>query len=92
MIYSNKNTDFFSVTRTLYSLNILYQETDSTVLCKNKLAGEMARNEVDYKQLKDDLKNPNVLIIDVREPSEIAQTGKMEEAIHIRCRNLLLCI
>jgi len=47
---------------------------------------------VNYEQLKIDLENSQVLVIDVREPSEIEQTGKMEKAIHIKCRNLLLYI
>lgn len=78
---------FLSVTRTLHSSNILYQETENTALCENKM-----ELEINYEQLLDAQKDANVLIIDVREPSEISETGVLPGSIHIPSRNFLLHI
>lgn len=48
--------------------------------------------EVNYEQLLDAQKDTNVLIIDVREPSEINETGALPGSIHIPSRSLLLHI
>lgn len=66
------------MTRTLHSSNILYQETENTALCENKM-----ELEINYEQLLDAQKDANVLIIDVREPSEISETGVLPGSIHI---------
>lgn len=48
--------------------------------------------EINYEQLLDAQKDANVLIVDVREPSEISETGVLPGSIHIPSRNLLLHI
>ena len=45
---------------------------------------------IKYDQLLKNQKKSDVLIIDVREPEELAETGKIPESINIRCKNLLL--
>lgn len=73
------------MTRILHSSNIFYRETKDTVLCGMEL-------EINYEQLLDAQKDANVLIVDVREPSEISETGVLPGSIHIPSRNLLLHI
>lgn len=79
--------NFFLVTRSLYSSNIPYREKDTAVLHENGMA-----LNVDYEQLLKAQKDANVLIVDVREPSEIQETGKLPGSIHIPSRNLSLCL
>jgi len=79
--------NFFSATRTLYSSNIPYRETNPATRCENEMA-----LKVDYEQLLEDQKNPNVLIVDVRAPDEIKNTGELPGSINIPCKNLIACI
>ncbi|XP_077279544.1 rhodanese domain-containing protein CG4456 isoform X2 [Temnothorax americanus] len=67
-----------SVIRTLYSSNIIYREKDSAASCENGMA-----LEVNYEQLLEEQKDPNTLIVDIREPSEISETGALPGSIHI---------
>ncbi|XP_024873924.1 rhodanese domain-containing protein CG4456-like isoform X2 [Temnothorax curvispinosus] len=39
--------------------------------------------EVNYEQLLEEQKEPNTLIVDIREPSEISETGALPGSIHI---------
>ncbi|XP_024873923.1 uncharacterized protein LOC112455935 isoform X1 [Temnothorax curvispinosus] len=64
--------------RTLYSSNIFCREKDSAALCENGMA-----LEVNYEQLLEEQKEPNTLIVDIREPSEISETGALPGSIHI---------
>ncbi|XP_011695310.1 PREDICTED: heat shock protein 67B2-like isoform X2 [Wasmannia auropunctata] len=72
------------MTRTLYSSNIPYREKGTAALSENG----MAENKVDYEELLKDQKNPEVLIVDVREPSEIQETGKLPGSINVPMNNL----
>ncbi|XP_071648917.1 uncharacterized protein [Temnothorax longispinosus] len=67
-----------AVIRTLYSSNIFCREKDSAALCENGMA-----LEVNYEQLLEEQKEPNTLIVDIREPSEISETGALPGSIHI---------
>ncbi|KAL0129343.1 hypothetical protein PUN28_004208 [Cardiocondyla obscurior] len=64
--------------RTLYFFNTLFRETDNTILDKNEMEGI-----VSYDQLLDAQKDDSVLIVDVREDSEINETGALPGSIHI---------
>lgn len=85
--------NFFSVTRTLYSSSIPYREKNIEALCEN----EMAIKEefvITYLDLLQELEKekPDILLIDVREPTEIAKDGQIPKAINIKGRNLLSCL
>ncbi|XP_011157236.1 rhodanese domain-containing protein CG4456 [Solenopsis invicta] len=67
-----------NLTRTLYSSNIPYRETDPITLSENGMA-----LNVKYEELLQAQKDANVLIVDVREPSEINETGALPGSIHI---------
>ncbi|KAK2145468.1 hypothetical protein LSH36_680g03040 [Paralvinella palmiformis] len=56
------------------------QSTESGEVIEKK---SQARTEVSYEELKTLINKPEVLIIDVREPKEIEQTGMMPGAINI---------
>lgn len=79
--------NFFVVTRNLYSSNISFRERDTAALYENGMA-----LNIDYEQLLEAQKNVNVLIVDVREPSEIQETGKLPGSIHIPSKNLIVTI
>ncbi|XP_012537828.1 rhodanese domain-containing protein CG4456 [Monomorium pharaonis] len=72
-----------SLTRTLYSSNTPYRETDSANPYENGMAFK-----VSYKELREAQKDANVLIVDVREHSEINQTGALPGSIHIPMDNV----
>jgi len=77
--------NFFSATRTLYSSNIPNRKRNPATPCENEMA-----LKVDYEQLLEDQKDPNVLIVDVRAPDEIKNTGELPGSINVPCKNLIV--
>lgn len=43
----------------------------------------MSDNTVNFDQVKQFTKDPNVLIVDVREPNELEETGRIDNSINI---------
>lgn len=57
------------------------------VLAKNSCAQEMPSIPVaTYEEVKDLPNHPEKLLIDVREPAEIAETGSIPTSINIPCK------
>ncbi|XP_070172638.1 rhodanese domain-containing protein CG4456 [Polyergus mexicanus] len=66
------------LTRSLYSSKSPYRKVDTAIHCENGMA-----LNVDYEQLLEAQKDDSILIIDVRENTEINDTGKLPGSIHI---------
>lgn len=52
--------------------------------------GQGEKFNVNYEQLLEAQKDDSVLIVDVREQSEINETGKLPGSIHVPSRNVSL--
>lgn len=60
--------------------------SQAIALCR--FYSEQARNEdviVDYDYVKNATKNKNILVIDVREPNEVKEHGKIPNSVNIPC-------
>lgn len=51
-----------------------------------RLSSSSTMSIVNYDQVKKFTQDPNVLIIDVREPSELQETGVIDNSINIPCK------
>ncbi|XP_050461216.1 rhodanese domain-containing protein CG4456-like isoform X1 [Cataglyphis hispanica] len=71
-------SDCPNLTRSLYLSNSFYRKVNTVIHCEN----EMPLN-VNYEQLLEAQKDNSILIVDVREPVEIKETGKLPGSIHI---------
>lgn len=60
----------------------------SQAIALRRFYSEQARNEdviVDYDYVKNATKNKNILVIDVREPNEVKEHGKIPNSVNIPC-------
>lgn len=52
----------------------------------------MAVEVANYKEVIDSLHDPEILLIDVRDPSEIADSGSIPTSLNIPCKIKISCI
>lgn len=53
---------------------------------------DMAVEVANYKEVIDSLHDPEILLIDVRDPSEIADSGSIPTSLNIPCKIKISCI
>lgn len=60
-----------------------------THLNLNRCQGKSSKMSVEianYQEVIDSLHDPDILLIDVRDPSEVAEAGKIPTALNIPCK------
>lgn len=76
----------FSTFRIISGATIRHEVSQAIALCR--FYSEQARNEdviVDYDYVKNATTNKNILVIDVREPNEVKEHGKIPNSVNIPC-------
>ncbi|XP_047362692.1 rhodanese domain-containing protein CG4456-like [Vespa velutina] len=76
----NSNKTFFAAKQILNFSNTFHVKGEAKIMSGE---GQIKSFTVDYNDILQAQKDENVLIIDVREPSEIDETGKLPGSIHI---------
>ncbi|XP_025160429.1 rhodanese domain-containing protein CG4456 isoform X2 [Harpegnathos saltator] len=72
-----------TVTSSLYFLNLFCREISTTTMSRQD-----EKFNINYEQLLEAQKDNSILIIDVREQSEINETGKLPGSIHVPMDNV----
>ncbi|KAF7397212.1 hypothetical protein HZH68_008434 [Vespula germanica] len=73
------NKTFFAAKQILNFSNTFHVKREAEIMSE----GQIKSFTVDYNDILEAQKNDSVLIIDVREPSEIDETGKLPGSVHI---------
>ncbi|XP_045446905.1 putative thiosulfate sulfurtransferase, mitochondrial [Melitaea cinxia] len=79
------------VIKHLWSQSTTTHHEVSQAIALRRFYSEQARNEdviVDYDYVKNATKNKNILVIDVREPNEVKEHGKIPNSVNIPLGNV----